>query len=133
MILDTSYLLALLEHDEAAFDMGMTMYERSVPARVSVTSVFELFYGAALTLDDEERRQVRNVLMGYPWVPIDDEIARLAAEMVAAADRDAGGPEQSGVEDNDAYIGATARAYSEPVLTRNDADFEKLGVDVETF
>jgi predicted nucleic acid-binding protein len=34
---------------------------------------------------------------------------------------------QSGVEANDAYVAATARAYSKAVLTRNTDDFERLG------
>lgn len=133
MILDTSYLISLLERDEAAFQRGMDLYREGTPARVSMASVFELFYGAAVTLDDEERRRVRNVLMGYPPVAIDEEIARLAATMLGRADREAGGPMRSGVEANDAYIGATARAYSEPVLTRNVDDFERLDVEVETY
>lgn len=71
--------------------------------------------------------------MGSPPVPIDENIARLAAELLGRADRQAGGPMQSGVEANDAYIAATARAYSEAVLTRTTEDFERLGVEVETY
>lgn len=133
MILDTAYLIDLLERDQAAFEKGMELYADSVATRVSMASVFELFYGAAVTLDDEERRRVRNVLMGYPPVAIDEEIARLAAEMLGRADRAAGGPLQSGVEPNDAYIAATARAYGEPVLTQNRDDFELLGVEVDSY
>lgn len=133
MILDTTYLIALLEREQPAFEKGMDLYRNGVATRVSMASVFELFYGAAVVLDDEERRRVRNVLMGYPPVPIDEEIARLAAELLGRADRQAGGPMQSGVEANDAYIAATARAYSEAVLTRNTDDFERLGVEVETY
>lgn len=133
MILDTNYLIQLLGKDEPAFQKGIELFEDGVPTRVSMATVFELFYGASMTLDDDDYREVRNVLMGYPPAPIDEEIARLAAEMLGKADRDAGGSMQSGIEANDAYIAATARAYAEPVLTRNVTDFERLGVAVETY
>jgi predicted nucleic acid-binding protein len=133
MILDTTYMISLLEREEVAFRRGMELYEEGTARRVSVATVFELFYGAAVSLDDDERRQVRNVIMGYPAVPVDEEVSRLATELLGRADRNAGGPEQSGVETQDAYIAATACAYNEPVLTRNVDDFEKLGVDVETY
>lgn len=133
MILDSNYFIHLLRRDEAAFRKGMELFDAGVPTRVSMATVFELFYGAAVTLDDEDYRGVRNVLMGYPPAPIDEEIARLAAEILGKTDREAGGPMESGVEPNDAYIAATARAYSEPVLTRNAKDFERLNVPVETY
>ena len=37
------------------------------------------------------------------------------------------------IGDGDAIIGATADVVEEPVLTRNVEEFERLGVDVETF
>lgn len=133
MILDSTYFIHLISHEQAAFQKGMELFGEGVPTRVSMATVFELFYGAAVTLDDEDYRNVRNVLMGYPPAPIDEEVARLAAEMLGKADREAGGPMESGVEANDAYVAATARAYSEAVLTRNVKDYERLDVTVETY
>ncbi|WP_310902155.1 hypothetical protein [Haloarcula onubensis] len=37
------------------------------------------------------------------------------------------------VADGDMSIGMTAEVVDEPVLTRNVDDFERLGVDVETY
>lgn len=53
--------------------------------------------------------------------------------MLCQADRQAGGPLRSGVEATDADIAAIARADAEPVVTRNVADFEFLGGDIETY
>lgn len=41
--------------------------------------------------------------------------------MLGDLDRQAGG--DSGIELKDAYVGATARMLSEPVLSRNGTDF----------
>lgn len=93
--------------------------------------VAEVYYGVAYTASEEERRQVQNALMGYPRVDIDEEMARAASSILASADKEAGG--NSGVETNDAYIGAVADVLDEPVLTANPDDFETLGVPVETY
>jgi len=41
--------------------------------------------------------------------------------------------ERDAVADGDMIIGMTAEVVGEPVLTRNVDDFERLGVDVETY
>jgi predicted nucleic acid-binding protein len=69
--------------------------------------------------------------MGYPTVAIDEEIARVASGLLAAADRGAGG--DSGVETNDAYIGAVVNVLGESVLTANVVDFQRLGVETTTY
>jgi len=94
-------------------------------------SVWELHYGAAYTESAQERRRVRNLLLMYPPVGIDEETARRGAELLAAADRRADG--QSGVDTEDGLIGAVADRFDEPVLTANVSDFERLEVDVETY
>lgn len=55
MMLNTSYLIDLLEREQPTFEKGMELYRNAVATRVSMASVFELFYGAAVILDDEER------------------------------------------------------------------------------
>lgn len=93
----------------------------------------EVYYGVTYASSEEERRAVENALMGYPRVDIDEDIARTASRLLAAADTEAGGVGVSGVETNDAYIGAIAEAVDDPVLTANPSDFETLGVAVETY
>ncbi|KTG09876.1 hypothetical protein AUR64_09625 [Haloprofundus marisrubri] len=131
MILDTSYLLDLKSGDPSAFERGVEMQEQDVVQRVTVISVTELHYGAQFLQSEDERRRVRNLVRAYPLVSIDERTAVRAAELVADADRRNDG--SSGVESEDGYIGAVADQFGEPVLTRNVDDFEKLGVDVETY
>jgi len=126
VIYDTSYFLDLTKREEpAAFQKGVELYEAGVIRRVPAHVLFELFYGVEAAGSGEQRR-VRNALMGYPVVPADDRIARLAGRL-HARHRDAG------VDLGDCYVGATARVYDEPVLTGNAADFEVLDVTVETY
>ena len=90
-------------------------------------SVWELHYGAACTGSEAEHRRVRDILLMYPPVVVDEEIARRAAELLAEADRRADGP--SGVDSED---GLTA-AVADPVLTDDERDFGRLGVPYEAY
>lgn len=91
----------------------------------------ELHYGAAFTQSNEEQHRVRNLLLMYPVVGLNQETAKRAGEMLAEADRREDG--DSGVDNEDGLIAAVAQYVDEPVLTRNQNDFAKLGVDVETY
>jgi hypothetical protein len=62
---------------------------------------------------------------------VDEEIARTAGELLAAADDRVG--TNAGVGANDGYIAAMAEVLDDAVVTANVDDFEALGVDVETY
>lgn len=91
MILDTSYVLDLVRREETAFRKGVELHESGTIRRVPAPVRFETFYGAAFLDDSDERRRIRNELMGYPTVAIDDEMARFAGELLARTDRNEGG------------------------------------------
>lgn len=131
MILDTSFLIDLKDGDDSAFEKAIELYENEVPQRVSVPSVMELHYGAAYAGSDEEGRRVRNLLLLYPIVEVDETTARLAGELLARADRRAGG--DSGVDNEDGVVGAIADRLDESVVTANVDHFDHLGVEVEPY
>lgn len=61
-----------------------------------------------------------------------EELAFDGVELVAAANRAAGGSGQSGIETIDPLVAAVAVAVDEAVRTDTVDDFEQLGVEVET-
>jgi predicted nucleic acid-binding protein len=77
---------------------------------------------------EADRQQVERVLASKPIYPADTAMMRKAGRLSGELRND-GTP----VGDGDAIIGATADVVEEPVLTRNVADFERLGVDIETY
>lgn len=132
MILDTSFLLDLKDGRPDAFRKATELYDEGTVQRVTIPSVWELFYGAAFTGSVEERRRVENLLMMYPLADLDENTARRAAILLADADRRAGG--DSGVDTEDALIAAVADGFDEPVLTDNVDDFDKLdGIGVRPY
>nr|WP_206039193.1 PIN domain-containing protein [Halomicrobium mukohataei] len=120
-----------MDGERTAIDRGRELTDSGEVQWLPTPVVAEVYYGVTHTASEEERRQVQNALLGYPRVDVDEEIARTASRLLADADRDAG--ENSGVETNDAYIGAVAAILDEPVLTANPGDFETLGVPVGTY
>lgn len=129
MLLDTSFLIDLMNGDEDAVEKARELENELVQQRLSSMTLFELYYGVARSNQSrEERERVENVLASKPVHPADTAVTRKAGRLSGDLTNE-GGP----VGDGDAIIGATATVVDEPVLTRNVDDFERLGVEVETY
>lgn len=112
--------------------MAVELYDTGVVQRVAMPTVWELNYGAVYSTSEDERRRVENLLRMYPLIELDKSTALRAGELLAEADRAAGG--DSGVDNEDGLIAAVADRYGEPVLTDNAKHFERLpGIQVETY
>lgn len=131
MILDSTYVFDLMASDPDAFRKGVDLVERGEVQWLPTPVVAEAYYGAATARSSTTQSEVRNRLLGYPRIDVDDEIARVAGTLLAEAD-DAGGGD-SGVGPNDAYIAAMADVLGDSVLTENVEDFEALGIPVESY
>ena len=124
MIVDTSFLLDLLEGNRAAFEKGEHLHAENVAFNIPVMTVAELFIGISSTRSDDEARQVENVIMGHQVLEMDEQIARKAGWIMG----------QSDLSPGDACIGATATIRDEPVLTANVRDFQRIsGLSIETY
>jgi len=122
-VLDTSVFIAR-EH-------GGPLESDRLPdeAGVSVITLAELTLGVHMAVCEDVRAR-RLATVGalrsvYVPLPVDEDVAGAFAELVCAARRAGRRPKVQ-----DAWIAATARAYSVAVYTR-DGDFDELpGVDV---
>jgi len=131
MIIDSSYLFDLMAEDSDAFSKGAELVEDGDMQWLPTPVVAEAYYGVATAGSDTTEQEVRNRILVYPRIDVDEEIARTAGELLAAAGDRVGG--NSGVEANDGYIAAMADVLDDAVLTDNVEDFEALGVPVETY
>ena len=115
--------------DEGAVAKARELETDLVQQRLSAMTLFELYYGVGRSdRIDDEREQVEKVLSSKPVHPADSAVMRKAGRLSADLMN-----EGNAVSDGDVIIGATALVVDEPVLTRNVEDFERLGVDVETY
>ena len=131
MIIDSSYLFDLMAEDPDAFSKGAELVEDGEMQWLPTPVVAEAYYGVATARSGTTEQEVRNRILGYPRIDVDEEIARKAGELLAAADDRVGG--NAGVGPNDGYIAAMADVLDDAVLTGNVEDFESLGVIVETY
>ena len=129
MLLDTAFLIDLMNGDEGAVEKARELERGLVQQRLSSMTLFELYYGVARsTRSEDEREAVENVLASKPIQPADAAVMRKAGRLSGELMN-----EGNAVDDGDVVIGATAAVVEEPVLTRNEADFERLDVAVETY
>ena len=129
MLLDTAFLIDLMNGDDGAVEKARELETNLVQQRLSAMTLFELYYGAARSNQSEaEREKIENVLASKPVHPADTAVMRKAGRLSGELMNDG-----NAVGDGDVIIGATADVLEEPVLTRNVDDFERLGVDVETY
>ena len=129
MLLDTAYLVDLMNGDADAVEKARELEANLVQQRLSAMTLFELYYGVARATDSAaERKTVEDVLASKPVHPADTAVMRKAGRLAGELQND-GTP----VGDGDVIIAATAEVVDEPVLTRNVDDFERLGVEIETY
>jgi predicted nucleic acid-binding protein len=129
VLLDTSFLIDLMNGDDAAVEKARELERDLVQQRLSAMTLFELYYGIARAADSETQREtVEDVLASKPIYPADIAVMRKAGRLSGELQND-GTP----IGDGDVIIGAIADIVEEPVLTRNVADFERLDVDIETY
>jgi len=131
MIIDSSYLFDLMAEDTGAFSKGAELVEKGEMQWLPTPVVAEAYYGVTTARSDTTEQEVRNRLLGYPRIDVDEEIARKAGELLAVTDDRVGG--NVGVGPNDGYIAAMADVLDDTVLTDNVEGFEALGVPIETY
>lgn len=85
MIIDSSYLFDLMANDPAAFEKG-ELVVRGEMQWLPTPVVAEAYYGVTTARSDTTDQELRNRLLGYPRVEVDEEIARTAGELLATAD-----------------------------------------------
>jgi predicted nucleic acid-binding protein len=131
MILDSTFVFDLMAGDRDAFEKGVELVERGEMQWLPTPVVAESYYGAMTARSGTRPEEVRNRLLAYPRIDVDNEVARTAGSLLASADDAAGG--DAGVGENDAYIAAMADILDDSVLTENTDDFERLGVSTESY
>ena len=127
MILDTSFLIDVMNGDAAALETVDEIEAAEVPQRIPAMTLQELYIGVGMSeLPEQERREIERIIEARPVVPTSAAIARKAGRIDGEL-RAAGEP----IDIGDATIGATAVVCDEPVVTGNPDHFERIsGVEV---
>jgi len=130
MILDTSFIIDVMNSDEAALEAVDEIEAAGVVQHIPAMTLQELYIGVGMSkMPAAERQQIERIVDARPIVPTTEEIARHAGRIDGEL-RAEGRP----IDVGDATIGATALVNAEPVITGNPDHFERIsGVDVVTY
>ena len=134
MIVDTSFILDIIDNVDVAVEKERHLEAESVPLVIPTMTVLELYIGVGKVAHTrDERQQVEAVLVSYPVADLTPSISRRAGRLLGERMADAEQGEGPGIGKGDAVIAATALERDEPVLA-GDGHFGKIpGVTHETY
>jgi predicted nucleic acid-binding protein len=134
MIVDTSFLLDIIDNTDAAVEKQEELESESVPLVVPPVTVLELYIGVGKVPNTRnERQRVEAALDPYPVVETTPSIARRAGRLLGERIADTDDSEGAGIGKADAAVAATALERDEPVLA-GDRHFGTIpGVSHETY
>lgn len=127
MLLDTTFLIDLINHDPDAKTKLDELANESTPVAFSVLTVYEVGIGLSGT---SERERYERVTDAMSVIPLDRSTTQRAVGIQRTLR--SRGEEIGSV---DALIAATAAEHTDTrVLTRNVGEFERVeSIDVETY
>jgi len=134
MIVDTSFVLDIIDDVDAALKKERELEAESVPLVIPSMTVLELYIGVGKVANTrEERQKVESVLDSYPLVDMTPSISQRAGRLLGEHMADADEDEGPGIGKGDAAVAATALERDEPVLA-GDRHFENIpGITHETY
>ncbi|EMA47107.1 PIN domain-containing protein [Halobiforma nitratireducens] len=134
MIVDTSFVLDVIDDIEPAVQKERELEAESIPLVIPSMTVLELFVGVGKVANIlEERQQVEAVLGSYPVVEMTPSISRRAGRLLGERMATTDNGDRPGIGKGDAAIAATALERDEPVLA-GDGHFGNIpGVTHESY
>lgn len=130
MILDTDFLINLMEEDRGAKIKLVEFLKSGEPLSVCAITIMELFHGfSRVNKPQEEESKIHEVLHGLIVHPIDFDLARNAGKLEGSLVK-----KNAVIGMADALIATVALSAGEPVVTRNVKDFSKIaGLEIVTY
>ncbi|ELY77541.1 PIN domain-containing protein [Natrinema gari] len=134
MIVDTSFIVDVIDDVEPAAKKVQELETESVPLVIPSVTVLEFYIGVGKVANTfEERQKVEAVLDSYPVVDMTPSISRRAGRLLGEQMADADEGEGPDIGKGDAAIAATALERNEPVLA-GDSHFGNIhGVTHESY
>lgn len=134
MIVDTSFVLDVIDDIDAAVEKEKSLEAEGVPLVIPAMVVLELYIGVGKVANTTvERQKVDAVLSSYPLVDMTPSISRRAGQLLGERMADADDGEGPGIGKGDAVVAAMALERGEPVLTGDDHFGTISGVSREPY
>ncbi len=130
MILDTDFLIDLMNGKKEAVEKLDEFLDSEEPVAVSAITVMQLFHGVGKSnRPQQEENKIHSVLHGLVTYPIDFELARRAGKKEGELAKN-----NIAIGYADTIIATTALSLNEPIVTRNVKDFSKVhGLEIISY
>ncbi|WP_276249015.1 type II toxin-antitoxin system VapC family toxin [Haladaptatus sp. YSMS36] len=117
--------------DAAALEKAATLQDQQIPERLSVMTLYELYWGIGYVDRPQAERDNVDAILGTKEVyPVTPAIARKAGRIAGELTR----RDEPLNDPSDELIGATGFVHEEPVLTKNVGHFDQIpNLEVETY
>jgi len=134
MIVDTSFVLDVIDDIDAAVTKEQELEAESIPLVIPSMTVLELYIGVGKVANTSDERQAVDAVLGsYPVVDMTPSVSRRAGRLLGERLAEADEGDGPGIGKGDAVIAATALERDESVLT-GDSHFAMIpGVSVEAY
>jgi len=134
MIVDTSFILDIIDGVDSAVEKEREVEAEGVPLVIPSMTILELYIGVGKVANtQEERRTIEAVLDSYPLVDLTPSISRRAGRLLGERMAETADDKGPGIGKGDAAVAAAALERDEPVLAA-DGHFENIpDVTVETY
>lgn len=134
MIVDTSFILDVIDDVDAAVTKEQELEAENVPLVIPSMTVLELYIGVGKVAPTRtERQRVEAVLDSYPLVDMTPSISRRAGRLLGERMANTDDGEGPGIGKGDAAIAATALERDESVLAGDEHFGNIPGVSHETY
>lgn len=130
MIVDTSFIIDLMNGLPEAFEKAKQLREQNENLFVTTLSIYELWSGITQSQKpDQEKRKVLEIVNSQLILDLDEESAKEGGKIDGGLIR-----EGLRIDPEDCMIAGIARHHQEKVLTRNVKHFGRIkGIFVETY
>ena len=130
MILDTAFIIDVMENDEKAVRRAKELKARGEPQAIATPSLFELYSGVGRSTKPEtEKRKILHTLSRLLVWPLDPESAERGGEIDGKLIS-----EGQKIDPLDSMIAGIALSKGQTILTRNVSHFNRIpGLSVETY
>lgn len=130
MIADTSFVIDILRRrDSAAMEKLQELERREEIIFLTPVTVFELWHGAAISVNRNEAYKVSELLGRMPVLVLDEHSARVAGLISGDLFR-----RGSTIEVTDCMIAGVALEKNQALITKNTKHFGRInGLKLETY
>lgn len=129
MILDTTFIIDLLNNDESAVSKSGELDKENIPVFTTAVSVFEIWQGTADITDKNKLNRINLLLSSIGLLEFDLESAKIAGKIHSGL-YDAGTP----IQPEDSMIAGICLKNNSKLITRNIKHFSRInGLKIETY